>query len=256
VPGPSAVDMVLQGCAGYLATGQGWLYLCAVRDGHSRRVIGYAFSDSLHTDIVETTLRRAVTIRDGTTAGVILYADRGCQYTSTPLADAAEDLGVLISVGHTGVCWERPDRKLLVDPEDRVLRPSPVRYPRPGDPRRHSLGRDCLQPPPAAQRPRPDPSGVVRAPVHHRGPKTRFTDVHQTGSTPLTRGMNRRRMESRLHTGSAQTAVPLTPVRRGRPVVLDRSAAPGTGPDRPGAGLRCLGEPTRARTSPRLLYPG
>jgi putative transposase len=68
----------------YLATGQGWLYLCAVRDGHSRRVIGYAFSDSLHTDIVESALRRAVTFRDTDTAGVILHADRGCQYTSDP----------------------------------------------------------------------------------------------------------------------------------------------------------------------------
>ena len=35
----------------YLATGQGWLYLCVVRDGCSRRVLGYAFSDSLHTDV-------------------------------------------------------------------------------------------------------------------------------------------------------------------------------------------------------------
>ena len=47
----------------YLSTGQGWLYLAAVRDGCSRRVLGYAFSDSLHTDLVETALRRAVTFR-------------------------------------------------------------------------------------------------------------------------------------------------------------------------------------------------
>lgn len=40
----------------YLATGQGWLYLCAVRDGCSRRVIGYAFADNLHTDLVESAL--------------------------------------------------------------------------------------------------------------------------------------------------------------------------------------------------------
>ena len=40
----------------YLATGQGWLYLAAVRDGCSRRVLGYAFSDSLHTDLVESAL--------------------------------------------------------------------------------------------------------------------------------------------------------------------------------------------------------
>lgn len=88
----------------YLSTGQGWLYLCAVRDGCSRRVLGYAFSDSLHTDLVEDALRRAVTFRDGDTTGVILHADRGCQYTSQQLHDAAEDLHVCLSVGRTGVC--------------------------------------------------------------------------------------------------------------------------------------------------------
>src|SRR5690625_575832 len=69
----------------YLATGQGWLYLCAVRDGCSRRVIGYAFAESLHTDVVEAALGRAVAFRDpatGPTAQVIFHADRGCQYTS------------------------------------------------------------------------------------------------------------------------------------------------------------------------------
>ena len=90
----------------YLDTGQGWLYLCAVRDGCSRRVIGYAFSDSLHTDVVESALRRAVTFRGADTAGVIFHADRGCQYTSTQLADAAQELGLLLSVGRTGVCWD------------------------------------------------------------------------------------------------------------------------------------------------------
>jgi transposase InsO family protein len=68
----------------YLGTGEGWLYLCAVRDGCSRRVLGYAFSASLHTDVVETALRRAVTLRDpdtGPTSGVIFHADRGCLMT-------------------------------------------------------------------------------------------------------------------------------------------------------------------------------
>lgn len=90
----------------YLATDQGWLYLCAVRDGCSRRVLGYAFADSLHTDLVETALRRAVTFRDGDTTGTIFHADRGCQYTSAQLAEAAADLGVRLSVGRTGVCWD------------------------------------------------------------------------------------------------------------------------------------------------------
>lgn len=56
--------------------------------------------------MVETALRRAVTFRDGDTAGVIFHADRGCQYTYTQLARAAEDLDVLLSVGRTGVCWD------------------------------------------------------------------------------------------------------------------------------------------------------
>ena len=98
----------------YLSTGQGWLYLAAVRDGCSRRVLGYAFSDSLHTDIVETALRRAVTFRDaaaGPTAGVIFHADRGCQYTSAQLAAAAEELDVRLSVGRTAVCWDNAQQE-------------------------------------------------------------------------------------------------------------------------------------------------
>ena len=95
----------------YLATDEGWLYLCAVRDGCSRRVLGYAFSDSLHTDLVEEALRRAVTFRDGDTAGVILHADRGCQYTSEQLDRVARDLDVRLSVGRTGVCWDNAQQE-------------------------------------------------------------------------------------------------------------------------------------------------
>jgi putative transposase len=98
----------------YLATGEGWLYLCAVRDGCSRRVVGDAFAESLHTDVVETAVRRAVTFRGvhaGDTAGVIFHADRGCRYTSTQLADLADELDVRLSVGRTGVCWDNAQQE-------------------------------------------------------------------------------------------------------------------------------------------------
>jgi putative transposase len=101
-----ALNLVWTSDITYLRTDEGWLYLCAVRDGHSRRVVGYEFSDSLHTDLVETALRRAVSFRDGCTRGVIFHADRGCQYTSTQLHKAARDLRVRLSVGRTGVCWD------------------------------------------------------------------------------------------------------------------------------------------------------
>ncbi len=90
----------------YLATGEGWLYLCAIRDGCSRRVLGWAVEDHLRTDLVETALRRAVTLRGDLPAKVIFHADRGTQYTSEQLATACTDLPVLQSVGRTGVCWD------------------------------------------------------------------------------------------------------------------------------------------------------
>jgi putative transposase len=47
----------------YLRTGEGWLYLCAVRDGCSRRVIGWAVDDHMRTDLVESAVAMAVTMR-------------------------------------------------------------------------------------------------------------------------------------------------------------------------------------------------
>ena len=90
----------------YLATGEGWLYLCAIRDGCSRRVVGWSIADHLRTDLVETALRRAVTLRGQVPGQVIFHADRGTQYTSAQIAEACTDLEVLPSMGRTGVCWD------------------------------------------------------------------------------------------------------------------------------------------------------
>jgi putative transposase len=90
----------------YLATGEGWLYLCAVRDGYSRRVLGWAVEDHLRTDLVEAALRRAVTLRGKLPGKVIFHADRGTQYTSEQIADVCTNLEVLRSMGRTGVCWD------------------------------------------------------------------------------------------------------------------------------------------------------
>lgn len=80
----------------YQATGEGRLYLRAVRDGCSHRVIGHAFSNSLHTDIVETALRRAVTFHDADTAGVI--------------SPSCSPTGSVSSMTTAGSCppWSRP----------------------------------------------------------------------------------------------------------------------------------------------------
>ena len=90
----------------YLHTGEGWAYLCVVRDGHTRRVLGRTVGDSLHTDLVEDALRQAVALRGTLPGKVVFHADRGVQYTSAQLAAAAAELGVLRSMGRTGVCWD------------------------------------------------------------------------------------------------------------------------------------------------------
>jgi transposase InsO family protein len=90
----------------YLRTGQGWLYLCVVRDGCSRRVIGWAIDEHLRADLVESAVAMALAMRGELADTVVLHADRGCQYTSGQLARFAHRHNLTRSVGRTGVCWD------------------------------------------------------------------------------------------------------------------------------------------------------
>lgn len=63
----------------YLDTGEGWAYLCAIRDGHTRRVLGRTIADHLRADLVEDALRQAVALRGELPHKVIFHADRGTQ---------------------------------------------------------------------------------------------------------------------------------------------------------------------------------
>jgi transposase InsO family protein len=100
------IDAVWTSDITYLDTDQGWLYLCAIRDGCSRRVLGWAIEDHMRADLVEAALRMAVTLRGQLPGKVVFHADRGTQYTSAQIADVATALDVLRSMGRTGVCWD------------------------------------------------------------------------------------------------------------------------------------------------------
>jgi hypothetical protein len=90
---------------------EGWMYLCAVRDACSRRVIGWAMDSVQTSSLVERALRMAYILRGGGPAGVVFHADRGTQYTSTQLNDVCTGLGIHQSVGRTGVCWDNAMRE-------------------------------------------------------------------------------------------------------------------------------------------------
>lgn len=89
----------------YVGTWEGWLYLATVIDIASRRVVGYAITDHLRTELVSAALANAVAAR-GPGPGVIFHADRGCQYTSAEFAALASGQAVTLSHGRTGQCWD------------------------------------------------------------------------------------------------------------------------------------------------------
>jgi len=62
-------------------TAQGWLYLVAVLDIFSRRVIGWAMSQLLDTALVSTALRMAINQRHYS-QNLIVHSDRGAQFAS------------------------------------------------------------------------------------------------------------------------------------------------------------------------------
>jgi transposase InsO family protein len=102
---PEQVNARWCGDITYINTWEGWLYLATVIDLASRRVVGWATADHLRTDLVAQALTNAVTARRPTNP-VIFHSDRGCQYTSAQYARLAEQLGVRLSVGRRGQCWD------------------------------------------------------------------------------------------------------------------------------------------------------
>jgi transposase InsO family protein len=102
---PAALDTRWCGDITYIHTWEGWLYLATVIDLASRRVVGWAVADHLRTDLVADALADAVNRRRPAT-DVTFHSDRGCQYTSAQYANLARDLGVTLSVGRKGQCWD------------------------------------------------------------------------------------------------------------------------------------------------------
>jgi len=65
----------------FVKTAEGWLYLAAVMDAYSKRIVGYAMNDTMKTDLVIQALRMATRQRHAPT-GLIHHSDKGSQYTS------------------------------------------------------------------------------------------------------------------------------------------------------------------------------
>jgi putative transposase len=100
------VDAVWSSDITYLTCGEGDGYVCAIRDEHSRRVLGWSLADHMRTELVEAAVDAAVSMRGGSVAGTILHSDRGSQFTSHDMAEACAKHDLRRSMGATGICWD------------------------------------------------------------------------------------------------------------------------------------------------------
>ena len=90
----------------YLACGEGDLFLCAIRDGHSRRVLGHVVADHIGADMVCQAIDAAVACRGGDVAGTVLHSDRGGEFTASLTVKACAGYELERSMGDTGICWD------------------------------------------------------------------------------------------------------------------------------------------------------
>src|SRR5258707_12271172 len=78
----------------YLPTAEGWVYLAVVLDLFSRKVVGWAISSSLATELVSAALRQAVESRRPAGKQLLHHSDRGCQYTSDAYQQTLRTLAI------------------------------------------------------------------------------------------------------------------------------------------------------------------
>ena len=91
----------------YIATDEGWLYLCSILDVFSRRLLGWSLADHMRTELCTDALDAAAMVRGrGRFAGTVLHSDHGCQYTSDDFKARCKALGIVQSMGSVGDSYD------------------------------------------------------------------------------------------------------------------------------------------------------
>jgi len=89
----------------YIWTAEGWLYVAAVIDLFSRRVVGWSMSASMTAQLVTDALLMAIW-RRGRPGALLHHSDQGSQYTSEEFRRLMEDNGVTCSMSRSGNVWD------------------------------------------------------------------------------------------------------------------------------------------------------
>jgi len=89
----------------YIATDEGWLYLAAVMDLYSGKIVGWAMEERMTQELVISALRQAIN-RYSPPRGVLLHSDRGVQYACKRYRNLLRSRGFVQSMSRKGNCWD------------------------------------------------------------------------------------------------------------------------------------------------------
>ena len=89
----------------FIETAEGWLYLAAILDLWSRRIVGWACGSTLHASLVLAALHDALK-RRRPPKGLLHHSDRGGQYVDDDYIKALEAAGIERSMSRAGNCFD------------------------------------------------------------------------------------------------------------------------------------------------------
>ena len=104
-PKTSAPNQIWVADITYIKTGQSWLYLAAIMDLYSRKIVGWAMSERIDTALVLNALTMALLHRRPG-AKLLFHTDRGVQYASGDYRQALGAAGLIASMSGKGNCYD------------------------------------------------------------------------------------------------------------------------------------------------------
>lgn len=108
----------------YLWTREGWLYLAAMLDVHSRRVVGWAMAEHLRTELALEALAMAIADRRPRSGELVHHSDRGSQYTAGVYQAVLSAHGIRCSMSRRGNCLDNAMAESFFATLKRELTPS------------------------------------------------------------------------------------------------------------------------------------
>jgi transposase InsO family protein len=102
---PEAANRAWAADITYIRTRRGWLYLAAVMDLFSRKIIGWAMAPNMPAELVCSALQMATAARQPR-PGLIVHSDRGSQYASEEHRMLLNQHSLVASMSRKGNCWD------------------------------------------------------------------------------------------------------------------------------------------------------